>query len=233
MKENSLPDCLGCSDEESRLQVAFPKAEKGNRAESPTGLWKDRTWWCRPCWTLREPYARFDLLYRRALWGHTRKRLAHLPARRREVAADDVTSQVMLTLWEKQDQIRTPERAMYRVAEYTAMRLFPYKEREEASDLLEQEESAQDPTETLVDVLVLEEELAKLSEKERKYLVEHIGLGKTAEEVASSHGVAKGTVTVSAGRALKKMRPAFEIIRYGVVGAVMRMIIDWILMMLG
>ncbi|WP_445521375.1 RNA polymerase sigma factor [Streptomyces sp. NEAU-174] len=227
MNEDVSPDCLGCSDEPSRQEAVFPKDPGGDtRTESPVGLYTDPARWCRPCWSHRDPFDRFHLLYGRRLRSYTLRILGHLPLGQREMAVDDVTAEVMEALWKQREKLMVPERAMYRMAKRMAWKRFPIDPKEVPADLLEAEEGAEDPIDALVDRILLEEEFAKLPEKTRHYLYEHQALGKTAEEVAASYGVAKGTVTQSARRGLEAMRPAFQY--FSLARAIADVIIRWI-----
>ncbi|MGF0177258.1 RNA polymerase sigma factor [Streptomyces sp. Marseille-Q5077] len=229
MNEDKSPDCLGCSDESSRQRVVFPTdLDGGSRTESPVGLYVDSTRWCQPCWIYRDPFDRFHLLYGRRLRNYARGKLSHVPSGMREMAVDDVIAEAMQALWRQREKLKAPERAMYRMVKRMALRRFPLDPKEIPADLFEAEEAAEDPTDELVDRLLLEDELAKLPEKTRRYLYEHKALGKTAEEVAADHGVAKGTVTQSARRGLEAIRPAFAHIQFaGAMLGLVRVIIEW------
>ncbi|SFX01333.1 RNA polymerase sigma factor, sigma-70 family [Streptomyces atratus] len=122
----------------------------------------------------------------------------------REMAVDEVMAEAMEALWKQRKTLKTPERAMYRMAERMAWRRFPHDPREAPADLLETEKAMEDPIDALVDRILVEEELAKLPEKTRQYLYDHKALGKTAEKVAADYGVPKGTVTQNVRRSLEK-----------------------------
>ncbi|GHB67431.1 hypothetical protein GCM10010331_64180 [Streptomyces xanthochromogenes] len=230
VNEDQMPDCLGCSDEPSRQAVVFPTGPAGDaRADSPTGLYADRALWCQPCWVYQGPFDRFHLLYSRRLRRYIGGTLRHLPFEQRERAVDEVAAETMAVLWEKREKLKKPERAMYQVAKRTAWRRYPLERKETPADLAEIEEATEDPIDALVDRILLEEELAKLPEKERRYLYEHKALGETAQSVADDYGVAKGTVTQSTRRGLEKMRPAFEYIRFfTALAEVVRVISHWL-----
>ncbi|WP_327230662.1 sigma-70 family RNA polymerase sigma factor [Streptomyces murinus] len=215
MNKDQLPDCLGCSDESSRRAVVFPNAPVGDtRTESPIGLYADRAWWCRPCWTYQDPFDRFHLLYGQRLRSYTRKKLSHLSFGQREGAVDEILAEAMEALWKQRETLKKPERAMYRMVERMVWRRFPLDQKEAPAPLLGIEEITEDPIDALVDRILVEEELAKLPEKERRYLYEHKALGETAQHVAAYYGVSKGTVTQSVRRGLEKMRPAFKYMRF-------------------
>ncbi|MFJ9473009.1 RNA polymerase sigma factor [Streptomyces caniferus] len=136
MNEDQMPDCLGCSDEPSRQAVVFPNGPAGDaRADSPTGLYADRARWCQPCWVYRDPFHRFHLLYSRRLRSYIGGTLRHLPFGQRETAVDEVAAEAMAVLWEKREKLNKPERAMYRVAKWTAWRRHPLERKETPADL--------------------------------------------------------------------------------------------------
>ncbi|MFJ8787058.1 MULTISPECIES: RNA polymerase sigma factor [Streptomyces] len=232
MDEDQSPDCLGCCDELSRQKVVFPKdkdQDGDSRAESPVGLYTDRAQWCPTCWKYREPFDRFHLLYGQRLRNYSRGVLNHLPSGLRQTAADDVTAEALEALWKQREKLKVPERAMYRMAKRMAWRRFPLEPKETPAEPSEAEEAAEDLIDELVDLLILEEELAKLPEKTRQYLYEHKALGKTAEEVAASYGVRKSTVTESARRGLAALRPAFDYLRYlAAIAELVRSIVHWL-----
>ncbi|MFJ2967598.1 RNA polymerase sigma factor [Streptomyces collinus] len=232
MDEDQLPDCLGCCDESSRHKAVFPKdkgKDGGCRTESPVGLYTDRTQWCQACWKYRDPFDRFHLLYGQRLRNFSRGVLDHLPPGLREAAADDVTAEALEALWKQREKLNTPERAMYRMAKRIAWRRFPLEPKEAPADPSETQEAVEDLTDELIDLLLLEEEFAKLPEKTQQYLYEHKALGKTAEEVAASYGVRKSTVTQSARRGLAALRPAFDYFRYlAAIAELVRSIIHWL-----
>ncbi|WSQ15101.1 hypothetical protein OG604_49510 [Streptomyces sp. NBC_01231] len=118
---------------------------------------------------------------------------------------------------------------MYRMAKRMAWRRFPLEPKETPADPSETEEAAEDLTDELVDLLLLEEDLAQLPEKTRQYLYEHKALGRTADEVAASYGVCKSTVPESARRGLAALRPAFDYLRYlAAIAELVRSIIHWL-----
>ncbi|WP_344005834.1 RNA polymerase sigma factor [Streptomyces thermocarboxydovorans] len=202
----SMPDCLGCCEESVRRAVVFPAS-----TESPTGLYAEVDRWCSRCWAHRAEFERFHLLYSQRLTRYVFFRLRHLPYDRRTVAAEDVVGETVELLWRDRHKHRVPERIMYLIARRLAARRFPPEK--EPLALGEQPEETTDPMEDAEDLVTLEEEFAKLPEKTRRYLYEHKGLDKTAEEVAAEAGVSKGTVTVSVSGGLRRLRDAFEILR--------------------
>ncbi|WP_331718494.1 RNA polymerase sigma factor [Streptomyces virginiae] len=229
--------CLGCSDESDRLKVVFPTAADGGPVETPTGLYGDQDRWCRACWVYKAPFERFELLYGRRLRKYTRSRLHHLPGGAREMAVDDVSSEVMEVLWRSRDRIVLPERAMYRTALLIAKRRFPMSPKEAPIDACSAEDSiaedAEDPMDEVINLILLEEELKKLPPRTRQYLYDHKGLGESAEEVAARHGVKKSTVTESSRRGLAAVRPKFaDLPHYLALGAAIRQIIEWLLLLL-
>ncbi|WP_189820408.1 RNA polymerase sigma factor [Streptomyces olivaceoviridis] len=202
----SMPDCLGCCEESVRRAVVFPAG-----TESPTGLYAEADRWCSRCWVHRAEFERFHLLYSQRLTHYVFRRLRYLPYDRRRVAAEDVVGETVELLWRDRRKHRVPERVMYAIACRLAARRSPLEK--EPLALEEPPEETTDPMEDVEDLLTLEEEFAKLPEKTRRYLYEHKGLGKTAQEVASGAGVSKGAVTVSVSRGLRGLREAFGIIR--------------------
>ncbi|TGZ12405.1 hypothetical protein DV517_75000 [Streptomyces sp. S816] len=201
-----MPDCLGCCEESARRAVVFPAG-----TESPTGLYAEADRWCSRCWTHRAEFERFHLLYSRRLTRYVSRRLESLPYDRRTVTVEDVVGETVELLWRDRHKHRVPERVMYPIASSLAARRFPPEK--EPVALEEPPEETTDPMEGMEDLILLEEEFAKLPEKTRRYLYEHKGLGKTAEEVASDAGVSKSTVTVTVSRGLRGLRGAFKILR--------------------
>ncbi|MEV7676247.1 sigma-70 family RNA polymerase sigma factor [Streptomyces sp. NPDC088752] len=229
MNVDNLPYCLGCSDESDRQHVVFPTAPDGSRIETPTGLYGDQDRWCKPCWIFKGPFERFEFLYGQRLRSYTRGRLRHLPGGAREMAVDDVTSEVMEVLWRRRDRIEVPERAMYRTAFLIAQRRFPLSTKEAPMEAADMQEDVEDPMDELIDLILLEEELKKLPPRTRQYLYDHKGLGESAEDVGRRHGVKKSTVTESTRRGLEAVRPAFDYIHYV---ALVAEAVRWILHML-
>ncbi|MEF2530007.1 RNA polymerase sigma factor [Streptomyces sp. CS62] len=233
MNSNYMPYCLGCSDESDRQQVVFPTAPDGTRTETPTGLYGDESRWCKPCWIFKDPFERFQFLYGRRLRSYTRGRLHHVPGGAREMAVDDVTSEVMEVLWRRRDRIEVPERAMYRTAFLIAQRRFPLSSKEAPIEAAAVEEGVEDPMDEVINLILLEEELKKLPPRTRQYLYDHKGLGEPAEEVATRHGVKKSTVTESTRRGIAAVRPRFtEISYYIALVQAFHQIIEWLVMLL-
>ncbi|MEU1407988.1 hypothetical protein ABZ471_37680 [Streptomyces sp. NPDC005728] len=202
----SMADCLGCCEESVRRAAVFPAS-----CESPTGLYAEADHWCSRCWAHRAEFERFHLLYSQRLTRYVSVRLRHFPYDQRTVATEDVVGETVEVLWRDRHKHLVPERVMYSIARCLVARRFPPGK--EPLALEEPPEETADPLEDVADLVTLEGEFAKLPEKTRRYLYEHKGLGKTAEEVAAEAGVAKGTVTVSVSRGLRGLRDAFEILR--------------------
>ncbi|KOU59204.1 hypothetical protein ADK90_28200 [Streptomyces sp. XY413] len=238
MNVNMPLDCLGCADESDRLAVVFPTDADGRPLEAPTGLYGEKDRWCSPCWVYQDPFEQFELLYGRRLRKYTRGRLYHLPGGAREMAVDDVSSEVMEVLWRRREDIVLPERAMYKTVVWITRRRFPMAPAEAPTDAVRveedaEEDGAEDPMDEVLNRILLDEELKKLPPLTRQYLYEHKGMGESAEEVARRHGVKKSTVTESTRRGLTAMRPRFaELPFYAALVETIRQIIEWLLMLL-